>query len=274
MPSIEISGVPSWQVFFPKLPEDFIQALTDLPDLKNHLLVEGDHRTSWSLSYAAGSAIGIALHLEVAEELGAAPVTDSELHHRLLLMKVARGQENAGRDVPLPDDAIRLLTSEIASTVLKEVLPEERLAEVSFEDIIKFRSNTSSLRKQFIGDIEARIGKLRTVPEAEEWVYVGRQVLSDLQQEVHHYQAEFIASRDKLWPGIVSSVNSALVTGGLGAVAMSFIGGPGKVLIGSMVGAGIGMLKSALDTRAETRKLANSSAPSMAYLSRISRQIV
>lgn len=127
MPSIEISGLPSWQVFFPKLPEDFIQALTNLPDFRSHLLVEGDHWTSWSLSYAAGSAIGIALHLEIAEELGAAPVTDSELHHRLLLMKLARMQEKADREVSLPDDAIQLLTAEIASTVIQEVLPEERL---------------------------------------------------------------------------------------------------------------------------------------------------
>lgn len=114
---------------------------------------------------------------------------------------------------------------------------------------------------------------MRTVPEAQEWIYAGRQVLKSLQQDVHNYQTEFIASRDKLWPGIVSSANNALVSGGLGAVAVSFIGGPGKALVGSIVGAGIGMLKTALDIRAEARKLANSSAPSMAYLSRVSRQI-
>jgi hypothetical protein len=273
MPSIDIRGKPSWQIFLPKLPEDFLHALMDSPEFQEHLLVEGDARTSWSLSYAAGSAIGIALHLEIAEAVGAAPVTDSELHHRLLLMKLARATEKIDKSIPLPDDAIRYLTSDIASTMLSQVLPEGRLREVSFEEILSFRSNTTALRRQFISDIESRLGQLRTVPDAQEWVVVGRQVLANLQTDLQRYQTEFTANRDKVWPGIASSLNSAFVSGSVGAVAMSFIGGPGKALLGSIAGASIGVLKTALDFYAERKKLVNSSAPSMAYLSRVSSQV-
>lgn len=90
MPSIFIDGQPSWQVFKPKLPDQFINTLQTRSDFQKHLIQEGDSRTSWSLSYAAGSAIGIALHLDIAGDLGLAPITDSPMHHRLMLMKSAR----------------------------------------------------------------------------------------------------------------------------------------------------------------------------------------
>ena len=269
MPSIKVDGSRSWQVFWPKLPEEFIAALKESPELRNHLLTEGGEWRSWSLSYAAGSAIGIGVHLDIAEELGLAPVTDSELHHRLLLVKLARGLDSSDKAHPIPDDAIRHLTIDIAATMLSQVLPGERLQEATFDDIIAFRNGTELLRKHFISDVETRLGQLRTVADAQEWIAAGRQVLAGLQAEFQRYQVEFTASRDKIWPGVATSLNSALVSGGLGAVAMSFIGGPGQALIGSIVGASIGALKTALDWRAERNRIQRSAAPSVAYLSRV-----
>ena len=276
MPSISVRGNRSWQIFWPKLPEQFITALRETAEFRKHLLTEGDEWSSWSLSYAAGSAIGIGVHLDIAEELGLAPVTDSGLHHRLLLAKLARSLDESDKPHPIPDDAIRHLTIEIATTMLSQVLPEERLDQTTFDEIIVFRNNTELLRKQFISDIsdvEIRLGQLRTVPNAQEWIASGRQILSGLQTEFQRYQAEFSASRDKVWPGVVTSLNNALVSGGLGAVAMSFIGGPGQALVGSIVGASIGTLKTVLDWRAESNKIEKSAAPSVAYLSRVARDL-
>jgi hypothetical protein len=128
-----------------------------------------------------------------------------------------------------------------------------------------------SIRGQFISDIETRLGQLRTVPNAQEWVVAGRQVLASLRTDLQKYQAEFTANRDRVWPGIASSLNTALVSGSAVAVAMSFIGGPGKALLGSIAGASVGALKTGLDWRAESRKLQNSSSPSVAYLSRVAQ---
>ena len=273
MPAIEIHGRPSWQVFLPKLPKGFLGALYDDPQLQQHLLLEVSELGSWSLSYAAGSAIGINLHLEIAEELGVAPVTDSELHHRLLLMKIARATGITDKSVPIPDDVIHHLTTNIASTMLAEVMPDDRLRDVTFEQIISFRESTKIIRKHFISDIEARLGQLRTVPNSQEWIMAGRQILFELRKDLQQYQAEFVSSRDKIWPGVLSSLNSAFVSGSVGAVAMSFIGGPGKALIGSIVGASIGVLKTTLDWRTESRKLLNASAPSIAYISRVAAHV-
>jgi hypothetical protein len=175
--------------------------------------------------------------------------------------------------MPIPDDAIRHLMVNIASTMLAEVLPEDRLREITFEEIILFRHNTNVLRKQFISDIEARLGQLRTIPTPQEWIVAGRQVLSSLQTELRNYQAEFTSHRDKIWPRMASTLNSVFVSGSLGAVAMSYIGGPGKALLGSIGGASIAVLQTSIDWRAESRKLLNSSAPSISYLSRVANNV-
>lgn len=273
MPSIAIRGKDSWQVFRPKLPGDFISSLRSVPELRPHLIEEGTDSLSWSLSYAAGSAIGIGLHLEMAERLGAAPVTDSGLHHRLLLLKVSRAAGGSNGASPIPEEAVQRLSADIASTMIRHVLPEELFSQITFDEIIAFRSQTESLRRDFLNEIEFRLGQLRTVPNAEEWVVAGKQIIAGLQGEFRNYQAEFTANRDKIWPGLVSTMNNALVSGGLGAVAMSYIGGPGKALIGSLVGASIGFLKTALEWQVDGRKLLNSSAPSIAYLSRVASQL-
>jgi len=247
MPSIKLGGNRSWQVFWPKLPDEFIAALTENPEFHRHLLLPGDKWSSWSLSYAAGSAIGIGVHLDIAEELGLAPVTDSELHHRLLLLKLGRSLGGGDRPQPIPEDAIRHITIEIATTMLSQVLPEPKLEQATFDEILAFRNSTELLRRQFMSDVETRLGQLRTVPNAQEWIAAGTQVLAGLQSEFQRYQTEFAASRDRVWPGVVTSLNNALVSGGLGAVAMSFIGGPGRALVGSIVGASIGALKTVLE---------------------------
>jgi hypothetical protein len=115
-----------------------------------------------------------------------------------------------------------------------------------------------------------RLGQLRTVADAQEWIAAGRQVLAGLQAEFQRYQAEFIAVRNKIWSGLAASLNSPLVSGGLGgAVVMSIIGGPGQALIGSIAGASLGALKTVLDWRAERDRIQRSAAPAVAYLSRV-----
>ena len=126
--------------------------------------------------------------------------------------------------------------------MLSEVLPEERLRDALFEEIISFRREREVEPTIYLS-VERRLGELRTLPDSQEWIVAGRQVRASLRADLQKYQTEFAANRDKIWPGIASSLNSALVSGGIGAVAMSYIGGPGKALLGSIAGASIGILK-------------------------------
>ena len=61
-------GAPTWQIFQSKLPAEFINALREQENFRKHLVREGDSNASWTLSYEAGSAASINVHLAAAEE--------------------------------------------------------------------------------------------------------------------------------------------------------------------------------------------------------------
>jgi hypothetical protein len=272
MPSISIEGKPSWQVFKPKLPNGFADALQTRPELRRHMLQQGSDRTSWSLSYAAGSAIAISVHLDIADELGLAPITDSSMHHRLMLMKAARAFESNNAAAPVPDDVVRVLTVEMASTLLSQVLREEQLHNATFEEIIRFRAGTAALRRHFIADIVSRTSQLRSIASAQEWIVGGRQILAGLETEFRKYEAEFASGKMKVWPGIVRSAGTAGV-GSLTAVALSLIPGPHTLLLGGVAALAVGAAAAHLDWAAERVRLEKSAAPPVAYLSRVSKEL-
>jgi hypothetical protein len=88
------NGEPTWQSFLPKLPEGFLAKLDKDSSLSHHLLHAGDSLRSWDLSYAAGSAAAINVHLAASEALKLAPITDSPLHHQLLMLKIEKSPKS------------------------------------------------------------------------------------------------------------------------------------------------------------------------------------
>lgn len=272
MPSIMIGSDPSWQAFKPKLPLEFVSALQARSEFQRHLLKEGDAWRSWSLSYAAGSAISTSVHLEIASDLSLAPITDSSMHHRLLLLKMARAL-NGTQAGPIPDDVARTLTVTMATTLLSEVLPEEKLHDATFSEIIRFREETAGLRKHFVADLEARIGQLRSIPSPQEWVVACRQILFGIETDFRKYQAEFAAGRMKVWPAILRSTTGTAAVGSAAAVGLSLIPSPHALLLGGLAALAIGTAAAGLDWGAERVKLQKSAAPPIAYLSRVSKQL-
>jgi len=86
-------GKPCWYIFESKIPRKFVELLHDDPQFRLHLVHEGGKSKNWTLTYEAGSSAAINTHLAAAEKLSLAPVTDSVLHHNLLLRKAIRQNE-------------------------------------------------------------------------------------------------------------------------------------------------------------------------------------
>lgn len=262
------TGAATWQVFSAKLPPQFVTALLSDDEMSKHLLDKRDSHEAWTLSYAAGSAAAINAHLAAAEELGLAPVTDSEMHHQLLVRKLLRSQ-GGDKPKPLGDDLVEQLAQKIVLDLIGEVLPIDVLDEVAFEQIVRFRQATADLRQSLMNDVSGRLGLLTKIPEMGEVAVGVRQIEIGLRDELRKYQAEFTAARKKFWPQVVSSPGSGLATGSLAAVAMSYIGGPWLALAGSIVAASLVILKSHMDVKVEQEKLSSSSSPSVSYVSRL-----
>lgn len=264
----EDGQTPTWFAFRPKLPNDFIDGLEASADLcDRHLFVNGGDRYAWTLSYAAGSSIATNIHLAAAEKLNLAPVTDSPLHHRLLVSKAANRAAEA--DIFNVEEAERDLSGIVTSMVLKSLVPQTSLKDVSFEQILRFRQETREIRHAAITEI-SRITRSQAQPaNARELLSICREIETGLLLGLQEYRNEMTSVRDKFWPKLVEAPEKNLAAGGLAALALSYVGVPGGLLIGSLAAAGLSLLKSGFDVRAERQRIVRSKSPTVAFLSKL-----
>lgn len=260
---------PSWNVFYDKLPVRFIEILQNEHDFSKHLIHEGDEHYSWALSYEAGSSITTNYHLSVANKLKLSPVTDSTLHHDLLIQKYLRTiglDKNKGDDKYLVNE----LTQNLANTLLNKFLDEEELKLVSFEEILKFREKTEQLRKDFITELNSKISIdliNSSIPNIQQ------EILSSTRTGIIEYQNELLSVRDKLWPAFVGSLNQGLAASGLAAVTFNYLGGTEYLLASSILGASLTFIKGALTVKNEIKKNKREVSPVVNYLTTIKKKL-
>ncbi len=262
-----LHGLPSWHVFRPKIPRGVEAALCDQDELRMHLLEPGTESTSWQLSYAAGSSLSINVHLGAAEQLGLAPITDSLLHHELMLRKLARRGTST---VSISDvtDISGALTQRTIFNIVGQVLPTSQLAQLPLQDVLEFRSRTQQLRQEFIADVARIIDAEIEVGKVGETERIVARVTNSLVETARVHGSEMAAVRDKLWPKLIEGISAptAVATSAAG-LAGSYISGSGYVLAASVVLHALAPLKSALEWRAEKNKAQNSRS-AIAYLSK------
>lgn len=268
--NLAADGSPTWQIFKSKLPDDFLTALREDTSLQKHLVIEGDESQSWTLTYEAGSAISTSLHLSVAEELELAPITDSVMHHHLLMRKSMRNRYGIKEgSVPLSESAIQSLAHQTAISLIDDFLPKSILYKITIEDILKFREVTKSYRDEFINDLQKRLSIVKSEIEPEHLGQLQRKVEYAVSKEVKKYQNEIANAKSKIWPNLASSFTKSLASGGIAAVAFNMIVGAGYTLACSILAASLTFLKGTLDIKTEIEKTKRSASPSVAFISKV-----
>jgi hypothetical protein len=265
------TGAPSWNIFRPKFPTRLVEALTATPSLKHHVFEEGDDHLAWILSYAAGSAIGINLHLAAADELDLAPVTDSLMHHKLMLMKLARKVIND--ESPLYSELyFDRVAQHITFKVIDEILPSQKLEQLSLYDIIQFRKETESLRGGLLAEMRRCTFLEFDFRKYQEFDVVERKIVENVLKCTKTYSDEIANVRDRLWPKMSEGFSGAAPTGtAIAGLAGSYISGSGYVLAASVMLSALQPLKVALEWNADLKKAQRSASNAIAYLSRVSR---
>ncbi|HEX7333461.1 MAG TPA: hypothetical protein VF290_18295 [Pyrinomonadaceae bacterium] len=260
----------TWQIFLPKMPLSFVNALQSQETFRKHLIHEGDIYASWTVSYEAGSAVSISVHLAAAEELNLAPITDSAMHHQLLIRKLIRQRAYPDqRSRPVDDEIVRQLAHSTATAIIDVLLPKSLLDQIRIEEILHFREQTRALRQQAITEIGNRLSVLSRIPDVEDLLVASREIQQSIRSDLRMYRAEVAATRDRLWPTLVTALSANLAGGSVAAVAMNYIGGPGYALAASVVAGSLALLKGALDLRAERKKAEASHSPAITYLARV-----
>lgn len=261
------SDMPIWQIFKPKIPDRFLDTIDGNDELRQHIIGSGGDRYSWQLTYSAGSAIALNVHMSAAEELGLQLVSDSELHNRLLLAKLERQSQDKGAAGYGPDKAESVASGAMIS-IFDKLLPPETLNLVSVEEILKFRDHTSSLRAEFSEEIK------RLVLKHESFINnrcgeVPSLLAAQLAADVKNYGDELQAVRDSIWPRLIDSITAAAPsrTSGAGYLA-SYISGSGYLMAASLLLHALHPLKSALEVSADLKKVRRSSTSAIAFLVR------
>lgn len=256
-------GRATWQIFSPKLPPRFVDALRQR-GLRSHLLADGGDDTAWTLSYEAGSAAALNAHIAAAEALSLAPVTDSALHHALYLRKLARMRSADGEALPT-----QALEGRLALTLLGELLPKQALETLTFEQILEFRDETREARQALIRALQRKLVS-NSSSEFAEMERASAGIIDSLAAEVREYAARMSEVRTRLFASLVPAVSKSALPSGLFAVGLAYAGvGAGQVLAGSIAATALAAIHSTLELKAERDRLAMSTAPAIAYLSRI-----
>jgi acyl-coenzyme A thioesterase PaaI-like protein len=267
---IGTGGGATWRTFLPKMPSAFVDALCSNEPFSSHLIQEGGDRSAWTLSYAAGSAVSISVHLAAAEELGFAPVTDSAMHHELLIQKLIRNRNYTDHRARTIDGGVSVqLANSAMTTLINELLPREFLQNLDVEQMLRFREATKKLRNEATRELTSRLAVLSKVPSSEDLIAAGGELQNQVRSDLRKYQAELAAVRNKLWPTLVGTLNTNLAAGGVAAVAMNFIGGPGYALAASVLAGSLSLIKGSLDLSIEKKKLEASQSPAVSYLARV-----
>lgn len=270
--SLDAQGRPTWQIFESKFPSTLQRLLDEEPRLRRHIVKKGDSNASWTVSYEAGSAAALNLHLAAAQELSLAPVTDSELHHRLLLRKEARSvtaNEQWQRASAVSVDAI---VNRTAVQLIDDLLPRTALAKIGFESILRFRENSRPARVAMVQQLKRKLAPVASMTSLDDMFAAQAALIDSLNGDIRAYRAELAATREKVWPQLIKATGTAVTMGTAAGVAMQFlVGGLHTVLAGSIAGPALSLLQSALEARAAVRAIEHSAGPTVAYLSKVAR---
>jgi hypothetical protein len=207
------------------------------------------------------------VHLAAADALGLSPITDSPLHHELILRKLARGASST-TSIEQFDDLSEALTQRAVFKIMGQILPAEKLQQLALQDVIEFRSRTEQLRRDFVADVGRIVGAEIEIGKIGETEKVVARVTNSLMEIARVYGSEMSATRDKLWPKLIEGVMApaTVATSSAGLVA-SYITGSGYVLAASVLLHALGPLKTGLEWRADWNKV-HSARSAIAYLSK------
>lgn len=259
------TGKPFWQMFKQKIPGNLLEIALQTDFLREHFLRKGDDLAAWHLSYEAGSAIALNVHMAASEELGMNLVSDSRLHNRLLLAKAIRSDGTAQSGF-FDDDQAQQLTNQAMLKVLDTILPAEALEMVSMEEILRFRQDTARLRRDFAKEIQSLVHSHESLHESRQ-IYIPSDLALRFGEDLRNYGNELASVRDTIWPKLFGSVVSGIpVAASTAGYAASYISGSGYVLAGSLLLHALNPIQSTLEIQAELKKARRSPTSALAFL--------
>jgi hypothetical protein len=142
-------------------------------------------------------------------------------------------------------------TTDVSLAILEELLPPERIAQMTVEDAIKYRKESESARDAFLEYLMTLQAKLNHVPENSDF---GAEIDRLVTTEIRPAARVFRNKLDSIYEGLVGKVVSGAVVWAGSSAALQFFGDISwHGLLGTTAAAGAYLIPRVVDSLAAVR---------------------
>jgi hypothetical protein len=154
--------------------------------------------------------------LNASQHQGFAPLADSVVYQRLLGVKYARAVSNVGKSEP------QIHLSDLSFAILDELVPAERLEQMTYGDVVKYRKESAAAREAFLEHLSTLHAKQSTITDDDYAKALTTIVNTEILPEARTFKNKMAAIHDNLFGSLVAKAVSYI--GGSDA-AMQIFGG-------------------------------------------------
>jgi len=151
--------------------------------------------------------------LQVSEHQGMTPLADSVVYQNLLSTKYAR----AGNIMRERGSQIQL--TDLGVAIFDELVPAERLEQMSLIDVVKYRKETEGPREAFLEHLAALQAKQGTIHDGDYRAAIENIIVGDIVPEARKFKNALDTVYEKLYGAVASGI---LVSAGSGAMLQVF----------------------------------------------------
>lgn len=148
---------------------------------------------------------------KTSEHQGITPLADSVVYQSLLGAKYARAAAEAGKDGP------RVHISDLSFAILDELVPAERLEQMTFPDVVKYRKESANAREAFLELLASVDARQRGITDGDYAGALRRIVNSEFVPEARKFKNKMAEIYDRMF-------------GNLATKAITYIGGTGAAM--------------------------------------------
>jgi len=182
--------------------------------------------------------------LNISQHQGITPLADSATYQELLGTKYARAAEVLG------NTGSKIQVTDLSFAILDELVPAERLEQLKFIDVVKYRKESERAREAFLEHLSALHAKQGMVADGDYGGAIKNIVVTEIIPEARKFKNEMDRVYGEMFGSLAKTASGSL---GTGAALQIFgdISWANLLRLAGLVGAAIG--KAAIDARQQAR---------------------
>jgi hypothetical protein len=201
-----------------------------------------------NLAYKATTCSAIVnFALNASQHQGITPLADSVVYQRLLGTKYVRAMRQAGKQ-NLPH------IGDLSFAILDELVPAERLEQMTFGDVVRYRKDSISAREAFLEHLASIHGRQSTIADADYTGALTKIVNSEILPEAQKFKNRMAEIYDKMFGSLATKTLTYVGGGGAGMQILGGLSWGSLLHVAGLLGAaGVAVGQAAVEAKISER---------------------